>query len=439
MNKTAVADASAATNEGPETSGGQPARASNIDAIVAYFESGITPAGTAGELGIELEHTLVHDDMSPVAYSGPYGVEWLLGQLEAEFPRTTRDPEGDLLGVARPGEAVTIEPAAQVELSAGPFASLEDARATFERFERTLDDVLAPHGERALTVGYHPSAKALDLELIPKRRYKFMNLYLGEKGPFGPRMMRGSASTQVSIDYWSTADCLRKLRLAFALVPMLSLMCDNAPVFEGKPREHQLVRTDIWQHVDNDRCGLVPDVLDPSFDLRRYAEYILDTVAILIPCQQQRWCYSDRTFGDIYAARTMTRAEVEHAVSMFFTDVRLKTYIEIRPADAMPIPYVIAYAALIKGLFYAPTSLDAMDGLFADVRRDDYLAAQDALMERGYEAEVYGRPVAELCDRIVKIARDGLADEEQGFLEPLADLVARRVTLADLAERSERA
>ncbi|MFR1638870.1 MAG: hypothetical protein ACLSVD_06605 [Eggerthellaceae bacterium] len=32
-----------------------------------------------------------------------------------------------------------------------------------------------------------------------------------------------------------------------------------------------------------------------------------------------------------------------------------------------------------------------------------------------------------------------LADEEQGFLEPLADLVARRVTLADLAERSERA
>ena len=41
--------------------------------------------------------------------------------------------------------------------------------------------------------------------------------------------------------------------------------------------------------------------------------------------------------------------------------------------------------------------------------------------------------------RQVKIARDGVADEEQGFLEPLADLVARRVTLADLAERSERA
>ena len=199
------------------------------------------------------------------------------------------------------------------------------------------------------------------------------------------------------------------------------------------------MRTDIWQHVDNDRCGLVPDVLDPAFDLRRYAEYILDTVAILIPCHKEQWCYSDRTFGDIYATRTMTRAEVEHAVSMFFTDVRLKTYIEIRPADAMPIPYVIAYAALVKGLFYAPESLDALDELFADVRRADYLAAQGDLMARGYEAEVYGKPAAALCDRVMEIAQHGLADDEREFLEPLANLVARRVTLADLAERGEQA
>lgn len=417
----------------------QPARESNVNAIVSYFESGIKPFGGPGELGIELEQIIVHDDMSPVSYSGEHGVAWVLGQLEADYPRTTTDEHGDLLGVARQSEAVTIEPAAQIELSAGPFADLAVARDTFEGFVQRLASILEPVGEKALPVGYHPTATARSLELIPKRRYQFMNLYLAERDAYGPCMMRGSASTQVSIDYTSTADCLRKLRLAFALVPMLSLMCDNTPVFEGEPREHRLVRTDIWQHVDDDRCGLVPDVLDPAFDLRRYAEYILDTVAILIPCQQQQWCYSDRTFGDLYATRTMTRAEVEHAVSMFFTDVRLKTYIEIRPADAMPIPYVVAYAALVKGLFYDAESLDALDELFADVRRADYLAAQADLMARGYEAEVYGKPVAALCDRVVEIARCGLADDERGFLEPLADLVARRVTLADLAERGERA
>ena len=386
MNKTAVASSSAATRE----THAQPARESNIDAIVEFFESGIKAEGSRGRLGVELEHIVVHDDLSPVTYSGEHGVAWLLEQLTAEYPRVTHDDRGDLLGVSRPGEAVTIEPAAQVELSAGPFEDLASAKETFDAFESLVAGILGPVGERMLTTGYHPSATARSLELIPKRRYQFMNLYLSEKDAFGPNMMRRSASTQVFIDYTSVADCLRKLRLAFALVPVLSLICDNTPVFEGKRREHELVRTDIWKHMDNDRCGLVPGVLDPGFDLRRYAAYILDAPAILVPCCKEQWCYSDRTFGEIYADRTMTRSEVEHATSMFFTDVRVKTYIEIRPADSMPIPYVVAYAGLIKGLFYAPENLDALEELFADVRASDYEEAKCALMESGYDAVVYG-------------------------------------------------
>ena len=106
------------------------AREQNIEALTAFFESGIKPEGSRGQLGIELEHTIVHDDMSPVSYSGQHGVAWLLEQLRAQYPEATTDPEGDLLGVARPGEAVTIEPAAQVELSAGPFSDLDKARET---------------------------------------------------------------------------------------------------------------------------------------------------------------------------------------------------------------------------------------------------------------------------------------------------------------------
>ena len=432
MNKTA--QVKAPTIETPVHTA-QPARESNIDAIVSYFESGIKPASVRGELGIELEHTIVRDDLSPVSYHGAHGVEWLLEQLQASFPQTTRDPEGDLLGVARPREAVTIEPAAQLELSAGPFENLDEALHTFEAFERDLTEILSPVGERALTVGYHPTAAALDLELIPKRRYKFMDLYFSERGPFGQRMMRGSASTQVSIDYWSTADCLRKLRLAFALVPLFSLMCDNSPVFEGKPRTHQLVRTEIWEKCDPDRCGLVPGVMDPAFDLRHYAEYLLDTPAILVPCRKEQWCYSERTFGDIYATRTMTRAEVEHAASMFFNDVRLKTYIEIRPADALPIPYVVAYAGIVKGLFYSAANLDTLDELFAKVSAADVNDAKAALMAHGYEAQVYGRPVAELADRVMELAHAGLSEHEQPYLAPLAQLVARRTTLAYLSEQ----
>lgn len=409
----------------------QPARRRNVEAVVDYFESGIKQPGSPTMLGIELEHTVIRLDGSPVGYSDPHGIAWLLEQLRDQYPAATYDDDGDLLGVARDGEAVTIEPAAQVELSAGPFQSLAEAQRVFEGFEQTLERHLKPRGMKALTVGYHPQAKARDLELIPKRRYRFMDMYFQGIGPFGACMMRGSASTQISIDYFSETDCLRKLRLAQVLAPLFALICDNAAVFEGRPRTRNLVRTKIWRECDPARCGIVPGSLDAGFTLRDYAEYLLDTPAILVPCKKEGCCYTERTFGEIYADRPMTRAEVEHMASMFFNDVRLKTYLEIRPADALPIPHAIAYAALVKGLLTEDGQLDRLDALLDGIGEQDVEDAKTRLMEQGYAATVYGTPAARLCDELVRIAEAGLADDERGFLAPLADLVEHRTTLAD--------
>ena len=123
---------------------------------------------------------------------------------------------------------------------------------------------------------------------------------------------------------------------------------------------------------------------------------------------------------------------------MQFPDVRLKTYLEIRPADSMPIPYVIAYAALIKGLFYNEGNLQQLEALFADVDANAFEMAKDALMEHGYNARVYRAPVADLCDRVVELAENGLSSDDRTLLEPLSRLVAQRVTLADLAERESK-
>ena len=195
----------------------------NVDAIAAFIESGCI--ADEGALGIELEHIIVREDGSPVNYSGEDGIQSALEVLHADYPQATYDAEGDLLGVARPGEAVTIEPAAQVELSAGPFHELASAKACFEQFEEKLCGVLAPKRGKLAKAGYHPTARATSLELIPKQRYEYMNRYLGAVSPFGPCMMRGSASTQVSIDYTSADDCVRKYRVASALTPVLSLIC----------------------------------------------------------------------------------------------------------------------------------------------------------------------------------------------------------------------
>lgn len=414
----------------------QPAREQNIQALVDYFESGVK--ASCENVGIELEHTIVKNEgLAPVSYSEEHGVRWILEQLQKQYPEALMDGD-DLVGVARPGEAVTIEPAAQLEISAGPFGSLSEANAVLGRFEGTLAKIVGEQGMTALLLGYHPSAKATELELIPKRRYRFMNEYLGAIGPFGPRMMRGSAATQVSIDYCSVDDCLRKMRLASILTPLLSLISDNALHYEGGLREHYLVRTEIWNECDPDRCGLVPGVLDPDFSLRRYAEYVLDTPAILVPDAQERWRATSQTFGEVYAETPMERADVEHALSMFFNDVRLKTYVEIRPADAMPVKYAVAYAALIKGIFYSEHNLQSYLDMFATVTETDVADAKTVLMRDGWKAEVYGRPVHELLEQVVTSAKLALPEEDRAFLEPLAALAFKGVSLAELAALEEK-
>lgn len=408
----------------------QPARQRNIEAIIRYFESGIKES--ASRIGIELEYTLVHTSGVPLSFEDDHGQRWILEQLLPFYDAPIKDEEGDMLGLIGDHATVTLEPAAQLELSAGPFENLSDAMDTFKGFETQLSDIVAPYEIDVLTPGYHPTRKAIDLKLIPKTRYRFMNEYLGAISKFGICMMRGSASTQVSIDYTSVEDCLRKLRLANACVPLFSLLCDNSPIFEAEKRTHQLVRTEIWEKCDPDRCGTVPGVMEEGFTLEDYASYILDTPAI-VKLEGGRQALSEQTFGEIFSDTVMTQEDVEHALSMLFTDVRLKTYVEIRPADAMPIECVIAYGALIKGLFYAPQALDALDRLFSGVSAQDILEAKASLMTAGYEGYVYHHPVSEIMDELMAIAKAALSPEEAPYIQPLEALVSARTTLADRA------
>lgn len=431
MNKTTSADMATKQNAAAT----QPCRADNVKAIVDYYRSGIKSG--PGKIGIELEHFIVHKaDATPVTYSEEHGVRWILEQLSEAYPKPTYDGDHDLIGVSRVHdgvlEAVTLEPAAQLELSAGPFSSLLEAQECFERFEERVTSIIDAVGEQILLLGYQPSVRAEDTELIPKRRYKFMDMYLGGKSPYGRCMMRGTASTQVSIDYSSEEDCIRKFRLACKMVPVLALITDNSPLFEGEPRTHELMRTEVWKYCDPDRCGLVPGVLDDDFTLELrgvHSGYAGHPDSL----RKERVVLFGEDAGETYAHKVMERADVEHAVSMLFNDIRLKTYIEIRPADAMLIDYVIAYAALIKGMFSSEESIAALEKIFEGAKTQaDVAAAKEDLMANGYAGTVYGQRVDEIADRMMMIARLGLPAEERDLIEPLMMLVMSRKTMADL-------
>ena len=63
----------------------------------------------------------------------------------------------------------------------------------------------------------------------------------------------------------------------------------------------------------------------------------------------------------------------------------------------------------------------------------DVAAAKAALMADGYAAKVYGHAASTVADELVSIARSGLSASDAALMEPIAELVANRVTLADIA------
>ena len=407
----------------------------NKEALINYFAEGAKPC--ANELnersvGIELEHIILGPQDIPMPYTSPDGgVRDVLEALRVRYPITTFS-HGQLIGLARGKSTITIEPSAQLELSSGPFRSLKDAYQTFTTFEKELASVLKPMDAHAITIGYDPYYAALDKPLIPKDRYEYMHTYLSKISPYGPCMMRCSASTQISIDYTDERDAIHKMRLASVMAPLLALMCDNAPTFEGEPRKERCVRTRIWKQMDPTRASSVPGITRSDFSFADYAEYILGVPAIVTLKEDGTNAFSKKTFKKLYKQRQMTTQDIEHALSMVFPDVRLKHYIEIRPADSMPIPYVIAYAALIKGLLYPAESRNALDELFGDILRRDIDDAKEEIMAYGYNAIVYGCNVGDLCDALITIASQGLSEAEKHYLDPLALLVESRHSFADL-------
>lgn len=408
----------------------------NKQALIAYFTKGAKGDKPLGALGVEVEHFVVTaEGERPVAYAGKegaFGVREVLAYLAEEYPEHTCSREGDLIGLASEEASITLEPAAQLEISIAPYSSIAQIVQVYQAFRAKVDPFLGEHGCKLVTSGYHPSARALDLTLIPKQRYRFMNDYFREIGTHGERMMRASASTQVSVDYRDEADAIRKMRVAQALAPILASMTDNTAVFEGGPAP-RMARFALWRDVDNDRCGSVPGLFDEGYGFADYADWILRTCPIFVTRPQAsdpegpdlRAVYGQSSY-QAYGDAPMAKGDIEHALSMFWPDVRLKNFVEIRPADSLPASLVAGYAALIKGIFYSERSLDAVEKAFGakgDVwPLDDESAniALAAIQEQGAKALISGKTLAQWQEFLLATASEALDEADAAHLQDLA-------------------
>lgn len=449
-------------------------KAANRRKLVEFFQSGCK---TAQGFGIEIEHIVLHKNTHlPASYEEENGIAALLERMKPFYEEAHYDGS-HLVALSRGNEHITLEPAAQLEISAGPFENLLDAKFAYACFRKTLDPLLDELGLYTPMLGYVPTVPAKTLKLIPKFRYDAMNAFLGAEAYEGVCMMRASSSLQISIDFRDERDAMRKFRVSEKIAPILALMADNSPFYEGKNRHGHMARFALWTRMQQDRCGVVPGSLGSDFGFDDYADYILTRRAILVPYAEDiaailegdngervaagaagaasaagtgeehttspvpahipehddHWLYAGaHTFDELYAHRSMTDDECMHALSMVFPDTRLKNFVEIRPADALPLSHALGYMALIKSIFYSDDILDVLDRSLAPYGEQDVLDAKQSLIEQGYQGRAYGHGAAFWADKLVALALDTMTREERIMFEPLRSLVYHRETLANM-------
>jgi len=365
--------------------------------MVEYFTAGCKNDEL---LGLELEHFVVrHDTGLSLPYEG--GVEEILKRLQPVYGEPTI-VNGRIIGIMREGAYITIEPAAQLEVSIGPCKEVSDIGRIYKEFTDKIAPILDEFGCGLVCTGYHPKSKIDTLPTIPKPRYDAMYKYFATVGTHGRNMMKGSAATQISIDIANEGDFKKKFRVANILSPIFSLMCDNTKVFEGEPYQKHMARTHIWNNVDPDRAMIVKNALDKDFGFLDYAKWVYDSPAIIAMDNGEVSYVGKTPVSALFENRKMDTADIEQVLSMMFPDVCLKNHLEIRMADSMPIENALAYTALIKGIFYDSANLDMLYERTLDIKNQDVAHAKVELIEKGKSGFIYGKSAVHWIDEMFK-------------------------------------
>lgn len=390
------------------------------------------------KVGVEFEHIVVNKDtMESVTYYGEEGIEGILQELLLKGYEGNYE-EGYLVGLSSEDIEITLEPGGQLEMVTKPCETIKEVESVYFRFLNDLIPILEGRNLLLMGIGYHPKTSIDDIPFNPKKRYKHMSAYLKEKGKYAHNMMKGTASLQVSIDYKDEYDFIRKFRVANFISPLLYLISDNAPVFEGEIYDKFGVRSLIWSDMDKERSGIVPNSFKKDFGYKDYAQYILSIPPILIIKDGEFISTGNDTVEEVMEKYIFTKEELEHLMTMVFPDVRVKNYIEIRVGDSLPYPYSLAYVTLIKGIFYNDVALEYLYNFSDRIEEEQIEKVKECIQEKGFDAYFGCKTVYEYILILFDLAKKSLNEEEKEILIPLEKLMVSKKNLSTVSKEKLR-
>ena len=390
------------------------------------------------KIGMEYERIPVNKTNGEVvSYYGEYGICELLREFAKDDNWDYILDDVNIIGLKKLHDTITLEPGCQFELSIEPQEFIKDLKKKIDEIDFSINPLLDKFGIRLLNKGVSPKTTYRNIELLPKRRYAIMANYLW--GILSDVMMRETAGIQVGIDYKSEQDAIKKFNLANLMMPFVTAMYANSKIRGGVDTGYKSFRALAWLNTDNERCGFATRFAE-NISFKNYVDKLLETPMIFINRQNRTVSLNGRlTFKQFmekgYEGFEANIDDWKLHSNLYFPEVRLRNFIEIRNHDCVGGGLEYSIPALYKGIMYNSDSMSEVEKLLGKYFYKEINELRYNVAKFGINSRIRGQKISEICKQITNISYTSLKEQgndEEKFLEPIIELLKRNKMPADI-------
>ena len=389
----------------------------------------------------------IEKTLKPLPYDGPISIRALLDSMSTQFGWQPIMEGEYIIGGKKDGASLSLEPGGQFELSGAPLETIHETCSEISQHLRETRAIAEPMGAEFLGLGFSPIWSLEETPMMPKGRYGIMRAYMAKVGRLGREMMFRSCTVQSNLDFGSEADMVKKMRVSLALQPIATALFANSPFAENRTNGFLSYRSHVWTDTDPDRSGTLPFAFEEGFGFERYVDYALDVPMYFVRRGGKYVDCSGLSFRDFMAGRLPVLPgelpamdDFDDHISTIFPEVRLKTFLEMRGADAGPQARLCALSAFWAGLLYDGKALDGAWELVKSWSAAEREAMRNAVPAVGLRTPIRNTNLQAIAKDVVALARGGLkrrkklnatGDDETIFLRELEEIADSGLSPAD--------
>lgn len=386
---------------------------------------------TEQNIGMEYERIPVDKDSKEVVpYDGEFGICELLRSIAQNDNWDYILDGNEIIGLKKLHNTITLEPGCQFELSMEPQKTVKELKQNIEAINSAIKPILEEFEIELLNKGVSPKTTYKNIKLIPKKRYHVMANYLW--GILSDVMMRETAGIQVGIDYKSEEDAMRKFRLANLMSPFATAMYANSNIRGGVDTGYKSFRALAWLNTDNERCGFATN-FNNNMCFKDYIRLLLDTPMIFINRENVPVNingsmtfkqYMDKGFEGFIP----TMDDWKLHCNLYFPEVRLRNFLEIRNHDCVGGGLEYSIPALYRGIMYSKSALEATEKILNRFTINEIKELRYQVARTAIHSKIGKMPILSVCKEIVNISYESLKEEglgEERFLDPLIEMLKK--------------